>query len=80
MALGKRILIIAGPNGSGKTSFAKEFLPNEAGCPVFINADMIAEGLSPFQPSLTNFMAGRIMLEAIRGNVKVGRILLSRQP
>lgn len=73
MAPKKRILIIAGPNGSGKTSFAKEFLPNEAGCPVFINADMIAEGLSPFQPSLANFMAGRIMLEAIRGHVKVGR-------
>lgn len=58
MVLKKRILIIAGPNGSGKTSFAKEFLPNEAGCPVFVNADMIAEGLSPFQPSLANFMAG----------------------
>ena len=66
----KRIVIIAGPNGSGKTSFAKEFLPNEAGCPVFINADMIAEGLSPFQPSLANFMAGRIMLETIRRHVE----------
>lgn len=73
MASDKRILIIADPNGSGKTTFAKEFLPNEAGCPVFINADMIAEGLNPFQPSLANFMAGRIMLEAIRGHVKVGR-------
>ncbi len=69
----KRILIIAGPNGSGKTSFAKEFLPNEAGCPIFINADMIAEGLSPFQPSLADFMAGRIMLETIREHVRVGR-------
>ena len=69
----KRILIIAGPNGSGKTSFAKEFLPKEAGCPIFINADMIAEGLSPFQPSLANFMAGRIMLEAIRGHMRAGR-------
>ncbi len=72
MASKKRILIIAGPNGSGKTSFAKEFLPNEAGCPVFINADMIAEGLSPFQPSLANFQAGRIMVETIREYVRRG--------
>lgn len=42
----KKIIIIAGPNGAGKTTFAREFLPNEAGCPVFINADLIAAGLS----------------------------------
>jgi len=41
---GKRIIIIAGPNGAGKTTFAREFLPNEAGCPLFINADLIADG------------------------------------
>ncbi len=46
----KKIVIIAGPNGAGKTTFAREFLPNEAGCPVFVNADLIAEGLSPFSP------------------------------
>jgi len=38
----KRILIIAGPNGAGKTTFATEFLPREAECPNFINADLIA--------------------------------------
>lgn len=38
----KRILIIAGPNGAGKTTFAQEFLPGEAGCPIFVNADLIA--------------------------------------
>ncbi len=46
----KKIVIIAGPNGAGKTTFAREFLPNEAGCPVFVNADLIAEGLSPLRP------------------------------
>jgi predicted AAA+ superfamily ATPase len=46
----KKIVIIAGPNGAGKTTFAREFLPNEAGCPIFVNADLIAAGLSPFQP------------------------------
>ena len=43
----KRIFVIAGPNGAGKTTFATEFLPNEARCPVFVNADLIAAGLSP---------------------------------
>lgn len=61
----KKILIIAGPNGAGKTTFALEFLPNEAGCPVFVNADLIAAGLSPFQPSVAMIKAGRIMLEQI---------------
>lgn len=61
----KKIIIIAGPNGAGKTTFAREFLPNEAGCPVFINADLIAAGLSPFNPELVAIVAGRIMLEQI---------------
>ena len=46
----KKCYIIAGPNGSGKTRFANEFLPVEAECLNFINADLIALGLSPFQP------------------------------
>ncbi len=61
----KRIVIIAGPNGAGKTTFAREFLPNEANCPNFVNADLIAAGLSPFAPELAAFKAGRLMLEAI---------------
>lgn len=62
----KKIVIIAGPNGAGKTTFAREFLPNEAGCPVFINADLIAAGLSPFQPELAALKAGRLMLKEIK--------------
>ena len=72
MASEKRILIIAGPNGAGKTTFAGEFLPHEAGYLAFVNADLIAQGLSPFQPSLANFRAGRIMVEMIREYVKKG--------
>ena len=45
----KRIIAIAGPNGAGKTTFAGEFLPQEAQCPVFINADLIAAGLRYFE-------------------------------
>lgn len=61
----KKILIIAGPNGAGKTTFAEEFLPNEAGCPEFVNADLIAAGLSPFQSGRVAFAAGRLMLSRI---------------
>ena len=68
----KRIVIIAGPNGAGKTTFAREFLPNEANCPIFVNADLIAAGLSPFAPDLAAFKAGRIMLETIAAHVNHG--------
>lgn len=58
----KKIIIIAGPNGAGKTTFARSFLPQEAQCPRFINADLIAAGLSPFAPEAAALMAGRLML------------------
>ncbi len=61
-----QLYIIAGPNGAGKTTFAKEFLPQYAKCPNFINADMIAQGLSPFSPEVVAIKAGRILLEQIQ--------------
>ncbi len=61
----KKIIMIAGPNGAGKTTFAREFLPNEAECPQFVNADLIAAGLSPFAPDVAAVKAARIMLELI---------------
>ena len=54
----KRIIILAGPNGAGKTTFAREFLPEEAECPSFVNADLIAAGLSPFNPEIVAMRAG----------------------
>ena len=60
-----QVYIIAGPNGSGKTTFAIEFLPNYADCPTFINADTIARGLSGFSPDAVALKAGRILLEQI---------------
>ena len=68
----KKIVIIAGPNGAGKTTFAREFLPNEADCPVFVNADLIAAGIAPFQPELVAFRAGRLMLEEISHHTSEG--------
>ena len=57
--------IIAGPNGAGKTTFATEFLPIYANCRNFINADLIARGLSPFDPDAGLLRAGRMVLERI---------------
>ncbi len=59
------VYIIAGPNGAGKTTFAKEFLPNYADCKNFINADLIAQGVSPFAAEEVAFRAGRLMLGEI---------------
>jgi len=68
----KRIFIIAGPNGAGKTTFATEYLPNEADCPLFINADIIAAELNPSGPHLVGFQAGRLVLNQIREHVRKG--------
>jgi predicted ABC-type ATPase len=68
----KKIVIIAGPNGAGKTTFATQFLPHEADCPDFINADLIARGLSPFAPEKAALQAGKIMLNQIARKVEQG--------
>lgn len=64
------IYIIAGGNGAGKTTFAKEFLPQYAHCPNFINADLIAQGLAPFAPASVSIKAGRLLLEQVKGFVE----------
>ncbi len=68
----RRIYILAGPNGAGKTTFAREYLPVEAQCLTFINADLIALGLSPFRPEQAALRAGRLMLELIDQHVGRG--------
>jgi predicted ABC-type ATPase len=69
----KKIIIIAGPNGAGKTTFAKNFLPAEAQTLKFINADLIAAGLAPFNPETVALKAGRLMLEEIDECVAAGQ-------
>jgi len=59
----KTIIMIAGPNGAGKTTFARAFLAQSG--MRFINADLIAEGLSPFEPEAMALRAGRLMLGEI---------------
>lgn len=70
MAKRRRIIIIAGPNGAGKTTFAREYLMREAHCPDFVNVDLIAAGLSPFNPERAAIRAGRIMLSEIQRRVR----------
>lgn len=64
------IIIIAGPNGAGKTTFAEAFLPEEAKCFNFVNADLIAKGLSPFAPERAALQTGRLMLNEIHRHVQ----------
>ena len=68
----KKILIVAGANGAGKTTFAREFLLKEANCPTFVNADFMAAGLNPFRPGMAALRAGKLMLEMIDEYVKKG--------
>lgn len=65
MSRSKNVYVVTGPNGAGKTTFAREFLPNYAHCPNFVNADLIAQGLSPFQPRAAAIKAGKLVLKSI---------------
>ena len=68
----QKVVIIAGPNGVGKTTFARQFLPKEADCPIFVNADLIAAALAPFSPETAAIRAGRLMLQEIDNHVHRG--------
>lgn len=66
------VYIIAGPNGSGKTTFAKRFLPRYVLCKEFVNADLIAGGIAPLAPDAAALQAGRFLLERIRALAEKG--------
>jgi predicted ABC-type ATPase len=57
-----RCVVIAGPNGAGKTTFARRYLPEDADVIHFVNADLIASGLSPLKPELAAIAAARWVL------------------
>lgn len=60
----KTCYVFGGPNGAGKTTLALRLLP-ALGCRNFVNADLIASGLSPLDVSLANIAAGRLMLQRL---------------
>lgn len=59
----RKLYIIAGCNGAGKTTASYTVLPEMLGCKEFVNADEIAKGLSPFNPESVAIEAGRLMLQ-----------------
>lgn len=61
----KNLYIISGPNGAGKTTASYTVLPKILHCKEFVNADEIARGLSPFNPSGMAIEAGKLMLKRI---------------
>lgn len=61
--------IIAGPNGAGKTTFALEYLPQVANIERFINADLIAAGLSPLAPQHELLAASRLFHREIQSHI-----------
>ncbi len=65
--------IIAGPNGAGKTTFASQFLPRYAHCREFLNADLLAAGLSPFGPDTAAVAAGRVLLARMKKLIQEGK-------
>ena len=81
---GPNIIIVAGPNGAGKTTAAADILVGALAVQEFVNADIIAKGLSSFQPESVAFDAGRIMLQRLhhltgqRANVAFETTLASR--
>ena len=60
-----KCILIAGPNGAGKTTFARQYLPTNARVIHFVNADLIAGGLSPLKPELAAIAAARMVLKEI---------------
>lgn len=69
----KRLYVIAGCNGAGKTTASYTILPEILECKEFVNADEIARGLSPFQPEKAGIQAGRLMLERIKSLIGRGQ-------
>jgi len=66
------IYVIGGPNGAGKTTFAWQFLP-KAQVIEFLNADLLAAGLSPFKPGAVAMKSGRLLLSRWRELVRLRR-------
>lgn len=67
-----KLFIIAGCNGAGKTTASFTILPEILNCNEFVNADIIAKGLSPFAPEKAAVAAGRILLERVKELMEAG--------
>lgn len=70
--MSKVIKIIAGPNGSGKTTFAETFVVHSKSPIPFLNPDLIAAGLGPVLENQATFQAGRVLLTEIKSKISNG--------
>jgi predicted ABC-type ATPase len=60
------VVVLAGPNGAGKSTVAPALLQGALAVDEFVNADVIARGLSGFEPDRVAIAAGRIMLARLK--------------
>ena len=69
--MSKNVMVIAGPNGSGKTTFVSEYL-RDSEVSVYISADAIAERLvsSPEEMDSVKIQAGRLFIQEIQGLIE----------
>lgn len=61
------VVVIAGPNGAGKSTLAPTLVRDTFGITEYVNADVIAEGLSAYAPENAAIDAGRTMLARLDG-------------
>ena len=66
----KIIQIVAGPNGSGKTTFAESYFLQIKKDLVFLNPDVIAAGIAPLDFEKGSFQAGRVLLSEIHDRLE----------
>jgi len=69
MSNDKHLEIIAGPNGSGKTTFAESYLFGAQRKKVFLNPDLIASGIAPGDLEKASFQAGRVLIGEVTGRL-----------
>lgn len=65
----KTIEIVAGPNGSGKTTFAESYLLRTKKKLVFLNPDLIASGIAPLDFERASFQAGRVLISEVKSRI-----------
>ena len=70
MTNGKVLWLVAGPNGVGKTTYARRYIEAFSGSRNFVNLDEIARGLSPFDPEAERVRAARVSLDFLRDTLQ----------
>lgn len=63
------INIVAGPNGSGKTTFAESYLIHTLENSVFLNPGLIASGIAPGDFDKASFQAGRVLIKEVKDRI-----------